>query len=162
MSKPAMILYDIVNPSDACTFLAPDRQIALVVTIFVGDGFYAGTPISRGDTALTDEERSSLDVPLFIAGISEPYDDWWKRNFSEEPAEAALSKRRAEVIAALRTVTYGDAERRRWCDRALAAIDDHAKRQAFIEQWEDENRSSLNAIMKRAHAWAAALEKEAA
>lgn len=37
-----MICYEIVNPSDMATFLAPDRDIALAALAFIGDGAYGG------------------------------------------------------------------------------------------------------------------------
>lgn len=155
-----MICYEIVNPSDMCTFLAPDREIALGVLALVGEGFYGGRALARDGKNILDDERAKLDIPLFLSGITTPYEDWWRREgWSEEPLERVLKTREPALVAALRTVQYGDLEDRRTYDSALAAIDDDAKRAAFKRDWEDRRRSSMNRIVQRAWRIADGIEK---
>ena len=152
-----MLCYDIVNPSDAATLLAPDRTIALAALTFISEGHYAGRVVARDLEPYRDE---SADVPIFLAGICEPYDDWWKRvGYTKEPVAAAMRDRKAAVVAALRSCQYGDLEDRRTYQSAVDAITDPDKLAAFKRAWEDRRRSSMNRIVQRAWAWADHLEK---
>ncbi len=156
-----MICYDIVNPSDACTFLAPDAQIAVAVLAFLGEGSYAGTAVARNGERISETDAKSLAVPMFWGDGS--YEAWWRENgWTECPVEAAIRDRKAEVLAALRSCAYGDLEDRATYDAACAAITDPDKLAEFKRGHEDRRRSSLNAIVKRAWAWADALEKSEA
>lgn len=155
-----MICYDVINPSDACTFLAPDRTVALVALIFMGEGMYAGRAIARDLEPISRADAEPLDVPLFISNITPSYDDWWKdAGYTEEPVGLVLRTRKADLVAALRSAAYGDLEDRRTYTSALDAITDDEKRAEFVRAWEDRRRSSLNRIVQRAWAWADRIEK---
>jgi len=155
-----MICYDIVNPSDACTFLAPDAQIAVAVLAFLGEGSYAGTAVARNGERISETDANSLKVPLFLSITRPTYVEWWRENgWTECPIAAAMRDRKAEVIAALRSCAYGDLEDRATYDAACAAITDPDKLAEFKRGHEDRRRSSMNAIVKRAWAWADKLEK---
>ena len=157
-----MLLYDIVNPSDAATFLAPDRTIALAALVFIGEGHYAGRAIARDLEPIDRDEAEQHDVPLFLTGLSEPYEQWWKRvGYTEEPVGLVMRTRKGELVAALRSTAYGDLEDRRTYDSALAAITDDEKRGEFVSAWEDRRRSSMNRIAQRAWAWADRIEQDA-
>lgn len=157
-----MLLYNIINPSDACTFLAPDRTIALAALVFMGEGHYAGRAIARDLAPIGRDVAEQHDVPLFLSGISEPYEDWWKRaGYGEEPVGLVMRERKGELVAALRSTAYGNLEDRCTYASALAAITDEAKRAEFVRGWEDRRRSSMNRIVQRAWAWADRIEKEA-
>lgn len=156
-----MICYEIVNPSDMATFLAPDRDIALAALAFIGDGAYGGTPLERDGEGIDVDESAALSVPIFLFG---GYEEWWKsQGFASEPIESLIASRKPEIVAALRSASYGSLEDRRSYDSACAAIDDPAKLTKFKEDWEDRRRSSMNRIVQRAWAYADALEtREAA
>jgi len=155
-----MICYDIANPSDAATFLAPDRTVALTVLALIGEGAYGGTPMARDGERLEKSEQDALRVPIFLFG---GYEEWWKaEGFPAEPIGATIAERKVEVIASLRSVAYGDLEDRRSYDSACAAIDDPEKLKKFKSDWEDRRRSSLNKIVKRAWAIAEAIERDKA
>lgn len=152
-----MICYEIVNPSDMATFLAPDRDIALAALAFIGEGAYGGTPLERSGERLNKDEADSLAVPMFLFG---GYEEWWKaQGYASEPIETMLATRKPEIIAALRTASYGSLEDRKSYDSACAAIDDPAKLAKFKADWEDRRRSSMNRIVQRAWDYADALEK---
>ena len=153
-----MICYEIVNPSDQATFLAPDREIALAVVSLLGEGWYAGKPLARGAAALSDDEVARFEVPIFIGDGS--YESWWqRRGYPGDPLAKTLSDRGPEVAVALRSVAYCGLEDRRTYDAACAAITDSEKLAEFQRSHEDRRRSSLNAIVKRAWAWADSIEK---
>src|SRR6266700_3975891 len=67
------LLFEIINPSDAYTFLAPDLAIATIVTVYLGEGQYGARQIG-----------GELEVPLMILG--DP-DAWFREHFNQS-AEA--------------------------------------------------------------------------
>lgn len=140
--------YEIINPSDKCFFKADDLKIAGLVTVILGNGQYGAEP----------EEEGAPNVPLFLFG---GFDEWWAQNGDGE-SEGAVDRNAPEIIAALRTVCYGDLRERALFDEACAAIDDPQKKADFIESWNDKHRSSMNNIMGRAHAIAEKLEQSRA
>lgn len=155
-----MICYEITNPSDAATFLAPDREVALAGLAFIGHGACGGKPLMRDGKPLPDTEVEALRVPIFLFG---GYDDWWpQQGWVEEPIGAVLRERTTELVAALRSCAYGDAEDRFTYDSACAAITDPDLLAKFKADWEDRRRGSMNAIVKRAWKAADAIEKREA
>lgn len=147
-----MALYELVNPSDSCTFQAPTVHIATLVTVLLGGGQYSATLLDKDDA-------TARDIPFFMFG---GFDGWWAEHGDGGPSEGAGDRGGRPLVEALRSVCYGGAETRRLFDAALAAIDDPAKREAFIAQWNDEKRTSMNNIMGRAHKMADHLEKNLA
>ena len=143
------MLYELINPSDETHFEAPNLMIAALVTVMLGQGQYQAKP----------EDETAEEVPFFMFG---GFDEWWAEHFPDEQAEGAGDRHATELAAALRSVCYGDLRERCLYDRALNAIDDPGKRAAFIADWNDKHRSSLNNIMGRAHAMAGGLESRAA
>ena len=142
------MLYEIVNPSDTITFSAPDFITAALVTLLLGGGAYSAKP----------ENDQAESVPMFFFG---GFDKWWEERFSE-PANYAADRHAATVIPALRSVCLGGFAGRKLYDKALEAIDDPTKKAAFIADWNDQKRTSMNDIMGRAHDLANEMEKGAA
>lgn len=156
-----MICYDVINPSDSVTFLAPDRTIALAVLVFVGEGHYVGKPLERDGRPIDPAEDEALYVPMFWGDGS--YEAWWRANgWAEEPIEQALRDRKAEIVAALRSCAYGNLEDRKTYESACAAITDASNLERFKREWEDRRRSSMNRIVQRAWAYADRIEKQEA
>ena len=145
-----MQIYDLVNMSDAITFKAPTRLIATLVTTVLGGGQYGATAIDENG-----EEDKDAGVPIFMFGGFEAF----MASLGETgPTEGMADRYAAELIPALRSVTLGSVADRRLYDSALEAIDDPVKSAAFISNWNDIRRSSLNDIMGRAHKIADKLE----
>lgn len=140
------LLYEIINPSDHATFAAPNRMIAALVVCVLGGGAYGGR-------AEIDDEANG--VPIFLLG---GFDEWWEKTFPDEELEGITARHRVALAKSLRTVTYASFADRHLFDSAMAAIDDHAKREAFIEEWNDRKRTSMTNIMGRAHELAQRLE----
>ena len=140
------MLYELINPSDPVTFEAPDLKVAALVTIILGQGQYGAQPV--------DDSAEGVPIMLFFGGAAE----WWTERWPEEPMDGAGDRDATRLAAALRTVCYGGKEDRQLYDSALRAIDDPEKRAAFVAEWNDRKRSSMNNIMGRAHSLAASLE----
>lgn len=156
-----MILYEIVNPSDKCTFMAPDRDVALAVVALVGEGMYAAKPLMCGSTRITKAQEDELYVPMFFGANA--YETWWRdEGFTSEPLHTILKDRELDVITALRSCAYGGLEDRLTYEAACAAITDAAKLEEFKRGHEDRRRSSMNRIVQRAWAYADAIEKKEA
>lgn len=165
MSTPApVICYEIVNPSDHATFLAPDRDIALAVVTLISEGMYAARCLAVDGQPWKESAvgpAETLDVPFFIGDDS--YESWWRaRGYAQEPLTGILKDRRPEVAAALRSVAYCTLDDRLMYDAACAAITDPDKLAAFKQQHEDRKRSSFNRIVQRAWTWADRIERSAA
>lgn len=120
--------YELINPYNPYTFLAPDLEVAALVVFSIGVQFGAKT--LDGET-----------VPVFLLGRAK---EWYKETFGRTPDEG-LVNRKEELIAALESMVYGDFEDRCRYEAALEAITDDKKREEFIEKWQD-GHSSLNDI----------------
>ena len=141
--------YEIINPSDKCGFYADTHLVAVLVTLLLGNGQYSAQP----------SEDGAEEVPFFMFG---GFDEYWAERFPDEPVDGVMDRHEAEIITALRSTCYGSSEDRKIYDAALEAITDDAKRAEFVEKWNDENRSSMNNIMGRAHELADRLSAKAA
>lgn len=141
------MLYELINPSDPVTFEAPDLKVAALVTIILGRGHYGAEPA----------DDSAEGVPIMLFG--DPT-EWWTERWPEEPMGGAGDRDALRLAAALRSVCYGGKNDRQLYDSALQAITDPEKRAAFVAEWNDRKRSSMNDIMGRAHSIAARLESQ--
>ena len=131
-----MMEYELHNPSDPYTFIAADKEVATLVIGLLSPAFGADTQ----DGA--EENR----VPVFIFG---GYDEWYQEEFGRTPVDG-LNARKKEVGEAMQSFMLGGFEDRARYNAALEAIDDPAKRDAFMAKWQD-GRSSLNNIGGAAH-----------
>lgn len=141
LSEPAIsgdtaTVFNIVNPSDRCTIIANDHEIAAMACFILGEGFYAFEPIC-----------GPVDrVPITMGSI-----DWFAENFGD--LETRARDRAAELADCLDTFVYGDREE--WAEyRALSK--DPA---AFDAAWAARHRTSLNDIGARAGDIAATLRE---
>jgi len=128
--------YELHNPSDPYTFLAPDKEVAALVIGLLSPAFGAGT----------QDDNEDNRVPIFIFG---GYDEWYQEQFGRTPVDG-LNARMKEVGEALQSFMLGRFVDRARYTAALDAIDDPEKRKAFIEKWQND-RSSLNNIGGAAH-----------
>lgn len=131
--------YELINLSDPYTFVATDREVAALVVGCFGTAYGA-------DTKDEDREQS---VPIFLLGGIADYNTWYVETFGRTPTEG-LDVRKREVAEALLSMMLGRFEDRRKYEAALTAIDDPAKKEKFIADWQD-GRTSLNDIGTAAH-----------
>ncbi|WP_206461089.1 hypothetical protein, partial [Acinetobacter baumannii] len=133
------MIFELINPSDKCTFEAPNLKIAALVTCVLGNGQYSAKGI-----------ENDLDVPFFIFG---GHDEWFVSNFGLNFKETYIQVRNEEkfdLVNSFNSVLLGSYLDRTAFYKAYDLIQDPAEKNKWREQWLDERRSSLNNICKRA------------
>ena len=108
--------YELINPSDPYTFLAPSYEVATLTVFVLGTQFGAKS------------EDGSKEVPLFLFGGSE---EWYKNQF-ERTVEDGINALKLEIAEALESFMLGDFEDRKRYELALSCIDKEEKKQKFI------------------------------
>ena len=131
-----MLEYTLHNPSDPYTFLAEDQEVAALVVGILSTAFGADT----------EDENEDNHIPIFILG---GYNEWYQDRFSRTPEKGLEARKKAVGDALLSFMLGGFKDRDRY-NAALDAIDDPAKRDAFMQKWQD-GRTSLNDIGSEAH-----------
>lgn len=144
-----MKTYEIINPSDPYSFLAPDQQVATLVIVLLSPKF-------SGKCQETPD--GSEDVPFFMFG---GFEDWWARTFDCDVKET-LEGRSGEVVEALRSTLYGRPDARQEFERLVADIPPGAARDTVRRNWNDERRTSLNDISAAAFQLADRIEASSA
>lgn len=135
--------FELINPSDPYTFLAPNIEVAALTVFCLSAGYGAKDK---------DEE---LEVPIFIFGGAT---EWYQEKFGYSPDDG-LAKNKEAVANALQSMMYGCFEDRRRYQAALDAIDDDEKREKFIAEWQD-GISSMNDIGTYAHRLAKKIKEQ--
>ncbi len=143
-----MKTYEIINPSDAYTFQAPDLQVAALTIFLLSTSFGAKCVSHPGD----DE-----DVPIFLFGGA---DSWWEATFPDISMEKAVEMRARDVADALSSTLYGLVEARDDFQALTGPISDKQALQDMRIKWNDERRTSLNDISKAAYATAEAVRQK--
>jgi hypothetical protein len=143
-----MFEYELVNPSDKYTFLAPNLVIAACAVLILGEGRYGAHRVDN------EEER----VPIFLFG---GHDVWLKEQGVDDFPEY-IKSHGAEISACLDSFLIGSHEDRRRMERVLAEVRDPADRERAQERWHDERRSSMNNIGLVAKRYAKILREKAA
>lgn len=147
-----MPIYEIINPSDACTIEAPDDKTAVATVALLGEGAYGARRCDNG--------ACILSVGLF--GFPGEIIDHFGPGLPDESAKnlaAWVEENKNVVAAAFESFCYGDDSERAFLVEAMAQAKDPAKVKAAHE---DRRRSSLNNIGKRAASYAAHLRAKAA
>lgn len=124
------MIYELINPSDPYTFIAPDREAAALVVGILGTAYGAEAT-----------ENDSDGVPVMILG---GFNEWYLDTFGRD-IEAGLKARRKDLVSALRSFVYGRPEERNIYEKAMSAIDDPEKKAGFKKEWQN-RRSSMNNI----------------
>lgn len=134
------MIYEIINPSDAVTFHAPDDTVARAVVLLIGRGMY-GLEGPNGSVSCLLAFASDVQTQQALR-------EW----FGDE--ESGLSRfvdqHRDEVLAALDSVQNVSCDKRKEYDDELLALLEE-KREAYRKKTESKNRTSLTCIVK--HAW---------
>lgn len=134
-----MLMYELVNPSDAYTFQAPSREVAALVVGVISTNF----------AAETEDKNEDYFVPPFLFG---GFDEWYRETFNRSVMDG-YGALRSELADALDSFVLGNFGERKKYQAAIDAIDNPEKKKAFIERW-NEGRTSVLDIGGRAH-WAA-------
>lgn len=139
------MIFELINPSDAVTFIGDDITVAGVAIMVLGRGRYG----------LTDD-KGEVVVPLMLFGGSE----YWLAEHGVDDLDAWLTANYLRVAEFLETCAYGSRLEREAFDQAIARMTpEHAE--AHREWWNDRNRSSMNNIGQAAAAYAKTLRKKA-
>jgi hypothetical protein len=138
-----MKLYEISNPSDACTVVAEEDAVACVAVMLLGEGMY-GLDLGGGKS-----------MPVMILG-ADP--DRWLQEECGRTIDDVLKRNLDEVIACLESLLYGTPAERFAFEESLEWIAED-QRAVAIAGWQDENRTSMNNIGRRAEQLAKALRR---
>jgi hypothetical protein len=137
------MLYEIINFSDSYTFEADDHEIAALAMILVSEGRYGCREVDdRG-------QEGKFTLPPLIFSGARAIDTYFKAQFGrtlDESIELLKASRLEELAKCYESVVLGSAKDRLLFKSALDKIDDPAKKQAFLKEWDDKKRSSLNNI----------------
>lgn len=94
--------FEIINPSDAYTFEAPDLMVAATVICLLGNGQYSGRGI---------EETAGTDIPFFVFGGA---DEWFTEKFGtnyDETVGGLLAEKPIELAESFESVKLVSGER---------------------------------------------------
>lgn len=141
------MIYEIVNPSDACTIEHGDTIAASLACLLLGEGRYA----LRG-------EDDSEPIGILIFGGQDALKNWLAANKLGEDVNVEIDSRRAAIADALESITYGRID-----DRAavLAVVGTSGDKLAALARWNDAKRSSMNDMSSAAFAIAKQLREPA-
>lgn len=128
------MLYELINPSDPYVFEAEDHETAALTVLTLGTMYGA------------EGEEGEHDVPVTF--MLDP-EEWFKETFGR-PIAIAIEEKKQAIADALLSMTYGDFRDYRLYHNTLKAIEDPAKREQFVREWED-RRSSITSISDRCH-----------
>ena len=159
-----MPIYEIINPSDACTIEAPDDRTAIAAVAILSEGAYGvrELPGNREVCGISlfgglAEEMVDAFLPAWKAGGFPKGNDVTKATI--EAMMSWVGEHRTAVTDALDSFCYGDADERAFLAESMAQAADPAKVKAAHE---NRRRSSLNNIGKRAAQLAAHFRAKAA
>lgn len=139
------MILELINPSDAVTFVGDDMTVAGVACLILGGGWY-GLKDASGDAV----------VPMMAFGTHEK---WLEENNIADLSDW-LMEHGAEVAGFLETCVYGSIEEREAFDQAISRMAPD-KADEHRDWWNDRNRSSMNNIGKAAAHWAKRLRAKA-
>jgi hypothetical protein len=144
------VIYEIINPSDACTIEAQDTVLASIAIIVLGNGQYG----------LYDEDGRTV-LGIFALSKPEKLIEWLRDNGVEDTKmDEFYAKNGEEIATILESVVYGDASDR----KAIVALTESMTkpdRLKALAKYNDSKRSSMNDIRSAAFELAKGFRKKA-
>lgn len=144
------MIYEIINPSDACTIEAQDTVLASIAIIVLGNGQYG----------LYDEDGRTV-LGIFALSKPEKLIEWLRDNGVEDTKmDEFYAKNGEEIATILESVVYGDASDR----KAIVALTESMTkpdRLKALAKYNDSKRSSMNDIRSAAFELAKGFRKKA-
>jgi len=129
------MIYEIANPSDACTIEAEDSVLAAVSILLLSNGAYG----------LYDEDGRTV-LPIFAYSGPERLIEWLKDHGIEDGrTDEFFAKNGQEMAKILESVAYGDFGDR----KSITTLTDKMSagdRLEALSKWNESKRSSLNDI----------------
>lgn len=138
-----MVVYSIINMSDALTLKSDNFKIAAVAIALLGGGNYG---------LETESDEGSM-TPILMG-----WDDFFKENGIDN-LENYIKENKLEIAEVLQSVMLGKIIDRPMLDIEMANIAEN-KLEAWIIDRNDKLRSSMNNIELTAHTYAAALKRQ--
>lgn len=135
-----MSYYELINPSDQYTLRAANIKTAVTAALLLGSGRYGLADVNGAEV-----------MPLFIGG---GLDEWLYERYRCTVSELVDRADKAALAECLDSVAICSLKDRRLWDMAVEAMDDPSKRAAWLAEWHDVHRSSMNDIGGRAKAYA--------
>ncbi len=132
-----LMIYEVVNPSDAITFKTDYEKVAVATVILLGEGQYG-----------LRREDGKKDYPflLFVKG-QEQINEHLKPYFNSVHEMFEYTKVHAKQIAeAFDSVVTADESWHIEYEKTLELLSDEAERQRYKDEFNDRHRSSLNNI----------------
>lgn len=144
------MIYEIINPSDACTIEAEDSFLASVVVIILGSGAYG----------LYDEDERMV-LPIFRFEDEAKLLEWLRDN-DVDPMEMDefYAKHGDEMASIAESVIYGKMSDRKALVSMIEKMSS-SDRLAAIDKWNDSKRSSMADIGSDARNLAKLFRKKA-
>jgi hypothetical protein len=140
------MIYEIINPSDACTIEHDEPVIASLACLLLGHGMYA----LKG-------QDGSRPIGMIGFGGQDALYAWLTENGLRLDLNAELAARREGIATALESIAYGNITDR---SAVMAVVGIAGDRCAALVKWNDAQRSSLNDMSSRAHEIAKQLRKQ--
>lgn len=142
-----MNTYELINPSDAVSFLAPDDKTAIAVALVLAQGTYGVRNVNS--------TKLIMGIYLFA---DQNFKHFLKDNFrSPDGLVEYLNENHKEAYAALRSFAYGSPAMRVELQKKWDAT---KFPQAALDLHNSKERSSLNNIVGKANSLADALNKK--
>jgi hypothetical protein len=129
------MIYEIANPSDACTIEADDSVLAAIAVLILSNGAYG----------LYDEDGRTV-LPIFAFSGPERLIEWLKDHGIEDgKIDEFYAKNGDEMAKILESVAYGKIDDR----KGITALTDKmsaADRLEALSKWNESRRSSVTDI----------------
>ena len=135
------MIYNIINPSDACTLESEDFSIAAAAVVLLGEGMYA----------LESTEDHDLRTP-----IMDGWEEWFGSRGISDISEY-VTENKLEVAKVLGSVVIGDVDARKLYKLQIKASDNPKQ---FRDDWVDKRCTSMNNICCKAQQYAAQLNRQ--
>lgn len=146
------VLYELINPSDPITFIAPSYEGAVGAVLAVSNGQCCAQP---SYDYYQDAAADLPEVPLFLFGGIE---EWMEKRGTT--LEEFFERHKSDICETLASFCTGTVSERKRIEHTLRFIDDPEKRKEFLADWDDQKRNSLNQFTNYAHTLAAQWQGE--
>lgn len=129
------MIYEIINPSDACCLSADDERVAITAAILLGGGAYD----------LRRPDQSTVGC-LSLFRNEDQTDAYLTETFGTSDLGAFMDEHADAVACCLESILYTDGATYASMLKAFEGLEDRDER---ISKFCDEQRSSLNDIAER-------------
>ncbi len=126
------MIYEIVNPHMACTFQAPDLEVAALTMGILSNNRFGAEP----------QDLSQDDVPPFNMGGAA---QWWKKKFGTN-SERRMQVRKQDVICALQSILPGEIDDRAESVKSIPSDVSIASRTDALHLWYGKHQPKVDIV----------------